>query len=258
MIAEMLKTALYDKGWSISQAASESRVDRSFLSRLTTGKTPPRSRKGRQTADLDDRYRRIARALGLDVEDFIQEVARAQRRAETAAVERALPSLRGQLPDPLVKHFNSLCRSFWNRVREVVPPPDMGGFLTISNVFFAAPMTSGMVCRLEQSIAGLPSYPLAHRLVRSQTLDGFKRRDYLGTPPADQNKAALGRAQLCNDIGGDLVMIDDPPTIRERLDVAGLYFRLSSRKLTDLQQVADHLRKTGGGGLLPSRIDTRR
>ncbi|MCB9741516.1 MAG: helix-turn-helix transcriptional regulator [Alphaproteobacteria bacterium] len=84
MIAETLRQAIADKEWTISRAAREAEVDRSFLSRLLAGHPPPRARSGHRTADSDPRYEQLARALGLDVDVFLSAV----RSEQELRVER--------------------------------------------------------------------------------------------------------------------------------------------------------------------------
>ena len=78
MIAETLRQAIADKEWTISQAAREADVDRTFLSRLLAGHPPPRARDGRRSAELDPRYSQIASALGLNLQHFLNQVRKEQ------------------------------------------------------------------------------------------------------------------------------------------------------------------------------------
>lgn len=79
MISQQLEDALLRKGWTIQQAAQQAGVDRSFLSRLVSGRVPPKTKTGRKVATHDDRYRRLAEALGLDAEAFVDDVVRLQK-----------------------------------------------------------------------------------------------------------------------------------------------------------------------------------
>ncbi|MCB9764820.1 MAG: helix-turn-helix transcriptional regulator [Alphaproteobacteria bacterium] len=78
MIAETLRQAIAQKEWTISRAAREADVDRTFLSRLLSGHPPPRARDGRKSADDDPRYEQLAAALGLDPDAFLNQVQREQ------------------------------------------------------------------------------------------------------------------------------------------------------------------------------------
>ncbi len=83
-VGDMLREALDRKGWSILKAekeidAKEIGVNRFFLGRLVKGDRPPKLRRGsRSSTPPDERYRRVAVGLGLDVEGFLDAVERAQ------------------------------------------------------------------------------------------------------------------------------------------------------------------------------------
>ncbi len=79
VISQQLEDALLRKGWTIQQAAQQAGVDRSFLSRLVGGRVPPKTKTGRKVATHDARYRRVAEALDLDGDAFIEDVVRLQR-----------------------------------------------------------------------------------------------------------------------------------------------------------------------------------
>jgi len=110
MIAEEIKSALARKRWSIARAAKESGVERTFLSRLVNGLPPPRTKKGRQAAEIDPRYRRLAEALCLPNPDaFIQEVMDAQSGPSTTETlskgqKRFLAYLLGSLREVPIEH----------------------------------------------------------------------------------------------------------------------------------------------------------
>lgn len=80
-IAKLLQDAVDKKRWTISRAARETKVDRSFLSRLLSGKEPPRKKEdSRNVIEPDDRYRRLAVTLALEESVFLTAVANAQSR----------------------------------------------------------------------------------------------------------------------------------------------------------------------------------
>ncbi len=97
-IGSLLKDAIEKKGWSITEAAREIDVDRSFLSRLLSGSPPPRKLTGsRTTAGPDDRYQKIARTLELNEDSFLERVTVEQRRrfrsrSETPEPEKTAPA----------------------------------------------------------------------------------------------------------------------------------------------------------------------
>ncbi len=78
--AKFLRIALSERNWSITEAALKIGVDRSFLSRVLSGKYLPRKLKGsRSIGEPDERYKRIATALKLDEKEFLGTVTREQQ-----------------------------------------------------------------------------------------------------------------------------------------------------------------------------------
>jgi transcriptional regulator with XRE-family HTH domain len=77
MVVSLIRDALAEKGWSVSEAATELGVERTFFSRLANGHRPPKTRGGKSPRQ-DERYRRIAEGLGIDREAFLTAVEQLQ------------------------------------------------------------------------------------------------------------------------------------------------------------------------------------
>lgn len=83
---------------SLGMRPGESKVDQSFLSRLSSGHFPGK-RKGGYSASGDTRYRAVARLLDMDEAEFVREVEAIQRGVQPAVEkEEVMPSLRTSLP----------------------------------------------------------------------------------------------------------------------------------------------------------------
>lgn len=111
MIAPQINEALQRKGWSITEAAAKAELDRSFVSRLAGGHSPPRTKKGRKNARHDERYPQLARILGLDESTFVDEVVRLQRGFTPSLGEESTE----QTP------ADRLTQEVWSEVRDALP-----------------------------------------------------------------------------------------------------------------------------------------
>lgn len=184
IVASQLKNAIRRKGWSISQTAEECEVDRSFLSRLLGGGSPPRVRSGRLTAEVDERYQRLADKLALDDPDsFIEAVVRAQRSTAIRSPQRVIRRTTGSLQLP--EDFKSRYSRFSSIIAAHQPLKSKADlrlllFACVEDVDRSLPF------RVEHELSELDS--------RSRTSDLFaspphckpasKTHDYLGTPPS--------------------------------------------------------------------------
>jgi hypothetical protein len=76
----MLYDVMEANEWNISQLAqkAEGIFDRPALSKMLNKGYFPKSRRGRQLADKEPRYTNLARALGMNIEDFIEAVLEIQ------------------------------------------------------------------------------------------------------------------------------------------------------------------------------------
>lgn len=123
-LAETLRRAIARKEWTISRAAREADVDRSFLSRLISGHPPPRARDGRLSAELDARYAKIAQALSLDEGVFLDQVVQAQEATVGrdpdeygTLLSQALASLQRGYDPEVVSELNLLIRQLGPAMR---------------------------------------------------------------------------------------------------------------------------------------------
>lgn len=83
---------------SLGMRPGESKVDQSFLSRLSSGHFPGK-RKGGYSASGDTRYRAVARLLDMDEAEFIREVEAIQKGVQPeGGKEEDIPSLQTSLP----------------------------------------------------------------------------------------------------------------------------------------------------------------
>ncbi len=77
-VAETINEYLNSSDKALATLVREARVERNFLDRLRRGERPPRQKVGRVRAKADDRYRRIARAMKIDEDDFCALVSSEQ------------------------------------------------------------------------------------------------------------------------------------------------------------------------------------
>jgi hypothetical protein len=77
-VAGIISEYVNKSGRGISALAKKAQVNRLFLNRLHLGQKPPRVRAGRIRAEHDQRYRRIARAMEIDEEQFCTLVSSEQ------------------------------------------------------------------------------------------------------------------------------------------------------------------------------------
>lgn len=190
MIAGILRTALNSRGWSVTEAAARSGIDRPFLSRLLNGQDPPRTRDGRRTAEHDDRYRKIAVALGLDDPDgFVEMVAR---------IQRGQPAV---LPVPIALRHRY--PAFEQQIADNQPLRHRSNFMRL--------MKDCLVAALEgDQAAAAIGKAVESQLKRASQAPFFKTQyvghDYLGIR-SNHRLPSLGsqRARLCRQIGDALV-----------------------------------------------------
>ncbi len=212
MIAEQLEAALRRKGWSISTAADKSGVNRSFLSRLVNGQDPPRSRSGHQTAEHDDRYRRLAEALELD--GFVESVARIQQG------QSALPTA-----------FSALRRRYEGFSRLIAknqPLRHRPDLLRLMNDCLAKSLSPAQAEKLNREIrTNLPKTP---RTPPAEAQQPYIAHDYLGFPSNLRSPSYLSpRAQTCRDIGYALIDAGHPDDkcLHACIEIAMLFYDLA-------------------------------
>lgn len=128
-LAETLRRAIAQKEWTISRAAREADVDRSFLSRLMSGHPPPRARDGRLNAELDSRYQKIAAALELNEDIFLEQVIAAQEATGARdpdeyalLLSQALASLPRRYDPEVMAELNIIIRQFGSAIRRFGGP----------------------------------------------------------------------------------------------------------------------------------------
>jgi len=212
VIAEQLKAALRRKEWSVTTAARESGVDRAFLSRLLNGQDPPRSRSGHQTAEHDDRYRRLAKALELD--GFVESVARIQLG------QSALPSF-----------FSVLRRRYEGFSRLIAknqPLRHRPDLLRLMSDCLNESLDSTHAEKLSREIR--TKVPTTPRTPPAETQQPYVAHGYLGFPSNLRAPSYPSpRAQTCRDIAYALIDADHPDEkcLRVCIDIAMLFYDLS-------------------------------
>lgn len=227
MIGEEIRAALARKRWSIARAAKESGVERTFLSRLVNGSPPPRVKKGRQTAEIDPRYRRLAEALDIpNPGAFIQEVIAAQ----------ASP-----LAPELSEQQKAFLRHLWGRLN--VDPEYKADISALLNYFVRATGSPYKAQRLRRLFfetfkplspsisisrsSGAPSFLIGQHQSGKYSLDELL---------ADTGRSDHGNlSQLLEAIGDQVYTMQEEYAIDAQFEIAQLLFDLSRRVLTDRQ-----------------------
>ena len=132
VIADLLRRAIADKEWTISRAAKEADVDRSFLSRLLSGHPPPKARDGRKPVELDPRYQKIAQALTLDEVAFLNAVAAEQDSVRSRdpdeyalLLSRAVAALPRRYEPEVIAEVNLLVGQLGPTIRRVGGPMEL-------------------------------------------------------------------------------------------------------------------------------------
>ena len=132
VIADLLRRAIADKEWTISRAAKEADVDRSFLSRLLSGHPPPKARDGRKPVELDPRYQKIAQALELDELSFLNAVAAEQDSVRSRdpdeyalLLSRAVAALPRRYEPEVIAEVNLLVGQLGPTIRRVGGPMEL-------------------------------------------------------------------------------------------------------------------------------------
>lgn len=131
-LADTLRRAIAQKEWTISRAAREADVDRSFLSRLMSGHPPPRARDGRLGAEMDARYAKIAQALSLNEDSFLEQVIQAQEATVGRdpdeyglLLSQSLASLQRGYDPEVVSELNLLVRQLGPAMRRAGGPLEL-------------------------------------------------------------------------------------------------------------------------------------
>lgn len=211
MISEQLRSALRRKGWSITAAAKKSGVDRSFLSRLLSGQDPPRTRDGRQTAEYDERYWNLAKALDLDAVSFVQAVGR---------VQKSHPAV---LPASILLHArHSRFKDQIDKNRPLRHKPDL---VRLMSDCLVAAVGTRRAKALTQEVLDLLGGSPPPRSFKKQP---YVEYDYLGLPSSRVlERYDSARAQTCREIGDALVEVKAPDAEDACVEVAMLFFDLA-------------------------------
>ncbi len=211
MIAEQLKAALRRKEWSITAAAKESGVDRSFLSRLLSGQDPPRTRDGRETAEHDERYWNLAKALDLDAASFVATVAQVQKNQPAVLpVSNLLHARHPRFKDQIDKN------------RPLRHKPDLVRLLSDC---LSAVVGFRRAKALTKEVLDLLGSSPPPRSFKKQP---YVEYDYLGLPSSRVlERSVSARAQTCREIGDALVAIEAPDAEDACVEVAMLLYDLA-------------------------------
>jgi len=211
MIAEQLKAALRRKEWSITAAAEKSGVDRSFLSRLLSGQDPPRTRDGRETAEHDERYWNLAKALDLDAASFVATVAR---------VQKSQPAVL-----PVSNLLNDRHSRFKNQIDKNRPLRHKPDLVRLMSDCLSAIVGLSRAKVLTKEVLGrLGSSPPPPSFMKQP----YVEYDYLGLPASRVlERFASARMQTCREIGDALVELDAPYAEDVCIEVAMLFYDLA-------------------------------
>ncbi len=211
MIAEQLKAALRRKEWSITTAAKKSGVDRSFLSRLLSGQDPPRTRDGRETAEHDERYRNLAKALDLDVASFVATVVQVQNsQPAVLPVSTLLHARHSRFKDQIDKN------------RPLRHKPDLVRLMSdCLSADFGLPRAKVLT---KEVLDLLGSSPPPQSFMKQP----YVEYNYLGLPSSwVLERFASARMQTCREIGDALIALDAPDEEDVCVEVAMLFYDLA-------------------------------
>ena len=244
-IAEMLATALREKGWSISGGAAACGVDRSFLSRLVGGYPPPRTKRDRLLADEDERYKRLAKGLGFDPPELLIKAA---VREQTVAVpdkdakERA-ESFRKAVWDLVKREIDQLNPSYRTPVSQL-----------LRNYVESTMVRDGVELQREALFEDLEPVPVRDP---GSEIPGFGAFGGHEAPPrehpagsgyggdiagaTDESRSSLAR--LLTRIGDLVYEYDGAARCDAQADVGELFWDLATRKLTHPQEAVEAAKK---------------
>jgi transcriptional regulator with XRE-family HTH domain len=239
MVADELRSAMMKKGWNISRTARESDVERTFLSRLLNGSPPPRAKMGRQTAEADPRYHRIAKALDLsDSGAFIQAVTEVQDGAST--------------PETLPERQRDFLAHLWgSRLQEVVPSEYKSGVMALLREYLKAANSYGGIRIQRRRIAKafephqLPPNDSPPSMVPRPEGTHTGALDFTGQrnqPEADRNDLS----RLLERIGDAIYSVEGSSGIDSQFEIAQLFMDLSRRALDgpeDLEKAVENASK---------------
>ncbi len=198
-IADLLQKAVAQKGWSVTEAANRIGVERSFLSRLLAGKTPPKKREGsRSTGRPDARYIKIAKTLGLNEEEFLKAVAERQA-ARQAQSSKKPTTTHGFIPPKEIRRRYPRLRRI---LEDHLPLLGTAAFLRVAN--------EAVDKLLPTSAAQIWQKPLDSLRSPEDSLPSAQRDHFGALPGSIPRRSKDEDAQICRRIAEAL--LDTQPT----------------------------------------------
>ena len=221
-IADTLREAIADKEWTISQAAREAEVDRSFLSRLLSGHPPPRARDGRRGPEQDPRYSKLAEALGLEVQVFVDQVRAEQARTRSREADA---------------EYGALAQQSLAAVQRRYEPDGLAELNLIIRRLPEAIQQAGGTMDFYKGLLALPALPPQRRARLSAEPSQVSVSNHRGRDPLwDQDDLP----PLCDalvEMSYNCHTVDAPVSLDVRFDLAAVLSKLGTRAPTAIRQV---------------------